>query len=155
MSRSRLTLDSLPETLQAWCQHLGLPIEARYAPSGDEDLFPNRLLIEGPGAEALAAQRGLGLDALQFLVHEGQGHPEDGKLAYLDAQGTRLFRMKEVVAMAKLAAEKARQMGNHTMGALSPRERRWVHITLERDGDLGSESEGVGNFKQVRVFKKG
>ena len=47
----------------------------------------------------MAAAKGTALDALQFLIHEVQGEREESKLAYLDAQGARLFRMKEVKAI--------------------------------------------------------
>jgi predicted RNA-binding protein Jag len=154
MRKSSASLDILPELIARWMGHLDLEVEARFAPSGDEEAFPNRLLIAGKGAEWLGANRGIGLDALQFLVHEAQGEREDQKLAYLDVNGMRLFRMKEVMGMALLAAEKARSLGSHTLGALSARERRWVHLAISRLDGLGTESEGTGTFKPVKVFRK-
>jgi predicted RNA-binding protein Jag len=154
MRKQVASLDALPSLIAAWTQHLGLDVEVKPAPSGDEELFPNRFALSGLGSEWLGANKGEGLDALQFLVHESQGSFEDHQLAYLDVNGTRLFRMKEVVAMATFAADKAREVGSHLMGALSPRERRWVHITLERAGDVVTESEGTGTFKAVRVSRK-
>jgi predicted RNA-binding protein Jag len=154
MRKSGVSLESVPELIARWGGHLGLTLEARSAPSGDEEAFPNRLAIAGPDAPLLAANRGASLDALQFLVHEAQGEREDQKLAYLDVKGARLFRMQEVMAMGQFAAQKARELGSHTLGALSARERRWVHLVVSREAGLGTESEGTGTFKPVKVFRK-
>ncbi len=154
MRKAGVSLESVPELITRWGGHLGLALEARSAPSGDEEAFPNRLAIAGPDAPLLAANRGAALDALQFLVHEAQGEREDQKLAYLDVKGARLFRMQEVMAMGQFAAQKARELGSHTLGALSARERRWVHLVVSREAGLGTESEGTGTFKPVKVFRK-
>lgn len=154
MRRTHASLESVPELVTRWAELLGLTIEARFQPSGDEEAFPNRLLISGRDADWLAANRGQALDALQYLIHEAQGDRDDQSLAYLDVKGARLFRMQEVMAMGRLAAERAKEVGVHTLGALSPRERRWVHLAVAREGGLGTESEGTGTFKPVRVFRK-
>ena len=154
MRRSGASLESVPELIACWGAHLGLTLEARFSPSGDEEAFPNRVAVSGPDATILAANRGAALDALQFLLHEAQGEREDQKLAYLDVKGARLFRMQEVMAMGLYAAEKAREQGSHTLGALSARERRWVHLVVSREDGIGTESEGTGTFKPVRVFRK-
>ena len=154
MRKSGASLESVPELIARWAAHLGLSVEAKPAPSGDEEAFPNRLSVSGPDAGWLAADRGVALDALQFLVHEAQGERDDTKLAYLDVKGARLFRMQEVMAMGRFAADRARELGSHTLGALSARERRWVHLVVSREDGLGTESEGTGTFKPVRVFRK-
>lgn len=154
MRRSGAALESVPELIARWGAHLGLTLEARFSPSGDEEAFPNRVAVAGPDATILAANRGAALDALQFLLHEAQGEREDQKLAYLDVKGARLFRMQEVMAMGLYAAERARELGSHTLGALSARERRWVHLVVSREDGIGTESEGTGTFKPVKVFRK-
>lgn len=144
-------LEALPELAVRACAHLGLKVKARFEPSGDDELFPNRLLLEGPDASALLAHRGQALDALQFLLHEAQGERDEDRLVYLDVQGYRLFRMKELQAMAALAAEKARALGSFTLGSLNPRERRWVHLTIAKQPGLTTESEGTGAIKALTV----
>ncbi len=149
--RTTTPLEALPELAVRYCAHLGLNVKARFEPSGDETLFPNRLLLEGPDASMLLAQRGQALDALQFLLHEAQGERDESKLVYLDVQGYRLFRMKELQAMANLAADKARSIGRFALGGLNPRERRWVHLTIAHHPDLTTESEGTGAIKTLVV----
>jgi predicted RNA-binding protein Jag len=153
MRKASLALEQVPETVARWSGHLGLKITAEPGPSGDEALFPNRIVLDGPDAHWLAANKGLALDALQFLVHEAQGEREEQRQAYLDVQSFRLFRMKEVLAMAAMAAEKARTLGSYTFSSLSPRERRWVHLVLSRQPGFTTESEGTGTFKALKVSR--
>ncbi len=153
MRKASLSLEAVPATVSRWCENLGMKVSAQPEPSGDEVLFPNRIVLDGPDAHWLAANKGLALDALQFLVHEAQGEREEIRQAYLDVQSFRLFRMKEVVAMAAMAAEKARTLGSYTFASLSPRERRWVHMVLSRQPGFATESEGTGTFKALKVTR--
>jgi predicted RNA-binding protein Jag len=153
MRKTSLPLEKAPEMVTRWCKALGLNVTAAFAPSGDEALFPNRLVLEGADAGWLAANKGQALDALQFLLHEAQGDRDESRLAYLDVQSFRLFRMKEVIAMAGLAAEKAKAFGSYTFTSLSPRERRWVHMVLSRQPGFTTESEGTGTYKALKVTK--
>lgn len=153
MRKTTLALDAVPERVVQWAAWLGLKVEAAFEPSGDEALFPNRVLIKGEDATWLAANKGAAVDAMQFLLHEAQGEREDSKLAYLDPQGTRLFRMKELKAMAAFAADKAKELGSFTLSGLTPRERRWVHLTISKVPGLSTESEGIGHIKTLKVFQ--
>jgi predicted RNA-binding protein Jag len=153
MRKSSLPLEQAPELVARWCRHLGLTVTAAFGPSGDEALFPNRLVLSGPDGGWLAANKGQALDALQFLLHEAQGEREEGRLAYLDVESFRLFRMQEVIAMAGFAADKARALGSYTFSSLSPRERRWVHMVLSRQPGFTTESEGTGTFKSLKVSR--
>lgn len=153
MRKKSASLDTLPEMATRWCADLGLKVEARFEASGDDELFPNRLVLDGPDAQWLAANKGQGLDALQFLLHEAQGEREDSKLAYLDVQGARLFRMKEIKAMAAFAIQQARSMGSYRFSSLTPRERRWIHMVVAREQGFNTESEGTGTMKALKVFR--
>ena len=152
--RKAVSLEALPELATAWCGQLDFKVNARFQASGDEELFPNRMVLEGADTQWLLANKGQALDALQFLLHEAQGVHEEARLVYLDAQAFRLFRMTEVKAMAGMAAQKARQTGTYTFASLSPRERRWVHPTVAREQGLTTESEGTGTLKALKVLKK-
>lgn len=152
--RKRTHLEELPALVERWAKALGLNVAARFQDSGDPEMFPNRMVLEGPDAALFAAHRCAPLDALQFLLHEAQGEREDGRLAYLDVGGQRLFRMREIVSMAEFAAGKARELGRYTFKSLTPRERRWVHLVVSRTADLHSESEGTGTMKSLTILKK-
>lgn len=153
MRKTAVALEALPELVVRWCGDLGLTVTAKFEPSGDEELFPNRLVLGGADAQWLLPNKGQALDALQFLLHEAQGEREEARLVYLDVQAFRLFRMTELKAMATLGAKKAREVGCFTFNALSPRERRWIHLVLGREPDLATASEGDGHFKTLKVTR--
>jgi predicted RNA-binding protein Jag len=152
--RQTVPLEETPGLAMRWCRHLGFDVAARFEPSGDDRLFPNRLSLSGGDAALLLAGKPQPLDALQYLLHEAQGGRDDAGLAYLDAQGARLFRMKELLAMTQMAAKKAREVGSFAFGSLTPKERRWVHIALGSEGDLETHSEGEGAIKSLKVTRK-
>jgi predicted RNA-binding protein Jag len=131
-----------------------LDIEAAFEPSGDEILFPNRLALHGPDSSLLLSGRPQPLDALQFILHETQGERDESKLVYLDVHGTRLFRMRELVAMASIAVQKARASGSFVFSSLTPKERRWVHLAISGESDIETSSEGLGAVKSLRVSRK-
>ena len=151
--RHATPLQEIPSLVERWCALLGLGLQAKFEASGDELLFPNRVAITGPDAPCLLTGRAQALDALQFLLHEAQGERDDSKLAYLDVQGARLFRMRELVAMAGLAAQKARETGSYVFASLTPKERRWVHLTIGQEPDLETTSEGFGAAKSLKVVR--
>ena len=86
MRKAAEPLETLPELVTRWCRALGLDVSAKFEPSGDEELFPHRLVLSGADAQWLLPGKGQALDALQFLLHEAQGEREEGRLAYLDVQ---------------------------------------------------------------------
>ena len=152
--RRTTPIQEIPEITMKWCACLGFDIEAKFEKSGNEVLFPNRMTLTGPDASFLLSGKPQALDALQFLLHEAQGERDDSRLVYLDVQGARLFRMHELVAMANMAAKKARETGNYVFASLTPKERRWVHLTITGESDLETHSEGVGAIKSLRVLRK-
>jgi predicted RNA-binding protein Jag len=154
MRRNTVTLESQPEMVVRLCGHLGLAVTARFQASGDDELFPNRLTVEGPDAQWFLANRGMGLDALQFLVHEAHGERDEGQVAHLDIHNARLFRLQELKVMTQMAITRTREMGSYTFGPLNSRERRWIHLLVAREADVVSESEGTGTLKTLKVFRK-
>ena len=152
--RHTKSIEEIPELAMKWCGYLGFNIEAKFEKSGDEALFPNRLSLTGPDTSYLLTGKSQPLDALQYLLHEAQGERDDTKLVYLDAQGARLFRMRELVAMASIAAQKARETGSYVFTSLTPKERRWVHLTISNENDLETASEGIGAIKSLKVLRK-
>jgi predicted RNA-binding protein Jag len=154
MRKAGVSLEALPEMIVRWCAGLGLGVSVHSESSGDEELFPNRMVLDGPDAQWLLASKGQALDSLQYLLQEAQGDRDEAHLVHLDVQSFRLFRLKELKAMTAMAAKKAREFGSHTFSALSPRERRWVHMLITRESDLASESEGTGTFKTLKVIRK-
>jgi predicted RNA-binding protein Jag len=147
-------MEATLELVKKWCGYLGFDIKVGFEGSGNELLFPNRMSLVGPDALHLLSDKSQPLEALQFLLHEAQGERESSKLVYLDVQGSRLFRMREMVAMAEIAAKKARETGSYAFVSLTSKERRWIHLTIGKESDLETHSEGFGAHKSLKVCRK-
>jgi len=152
--RRTTPLDEIPALVKKWCGYFDLEIEAKFESSGNELLFPNRMSLIGQDAQYLLSDRSAPLEALQYLIQEIQSEKDSSRLVYLDVKGIRLFRMRELVAMADIAAQKARETGSYVFDSLTPKERRWIHLTIGKEGDLETYSEGLGSHKRLKVSRK-
>jgi len=152
--RHTTPLEEIPALVKKWCGYFGFDIEAKFEESGNELLFPNRMSLIGQDAIYLLSNKSAPLDALQYLLQEAQGEKDTSKLVYLDVKGARLFRMRELVAMANIAAQKARETGGYVFASLTPKERRWIHLTIGQEDDLETYSDGYGTHKRLKVSRK-
>jgi spoIIIJ-associated protein len=94
----------------------------------------------------LIGKRGQTLAALQLITAmiANRGQPaEQRKKVILDAEGYRERREKALTAMAHNAADRAKGSGREVrLEALTPRERRIVHMALAEDPGVTTCSEG-------------
>jgi spoIIIJ-associated protein len=94
----------------------------------------------------IIGRRGQTLAALQLLVAMMANRPlpqEDRKRIILDVEDYRDRRERSLQAMARNAAERARRSGRPvTIGELTPRERRIIHLALADDSSVSTRSEG-------------
>lgn len=94
----------------------------------------------------LIGKRGQTLAALQLITAmiANRGQPaEQRKKVILDAEGYRERREKALTAMAHSAADRAKGSGREVrLEALTPRERRIVHMALAEDPGVTTCSEG-------------
>ena len=95
----------------------------------------------------LIGKRGQTLAALQLvtaMIANRQQPPEERKKVILDAEGYRDRRERALSSMARNAAERAKRSGREVaLEALSPRERRIVHLALAEDPGVATRSEGT------------
>ena len=72
-----------------------------------------------------------------------------------DAEGFRQTRKSELQAMARFAGEQVRKNGRpFTFGVLNSTERRIIHLTLQQEEDLSTESVGEGRERRLQVRLK-
>ncbi len=121
----------------------------------DEVVQGGRPVVEvvGDRLHALVGQRGATLDSLQELtrlaIFRQTGSPSR---LLLDVGGYRDTRRKELVAIAKNAAERVRQHGEAVrMETMNAFERKCVHDVINAMTDVVSESEGVEPHRRVVV----
>jgi spoIIIJ-associated protein len=114
------------------------------------------LNLQGEDAHFLLTENGEMLDALETLLFQIYGRELDREHRIIcDADGFRKTRKAELQAMARFAAENVRKTGRpFTFGVLNSTERRVIHLTLQNEEDLASESVGAGRERRLQVRLK-
>ena len=113
--------------------------------------------IEADGSAILIGKQGKTLEALQFIVNLAAGRMGgQSTRIVLDTEDYRSRRERSLLRMANQVAEQVRR--NHDsqlLEALNPFERRLIHTSLARHGDIETVSEGEGLYKRIRVIWRG
>lgn len=111
-------------------------------PVGEEDLG---LLIGRHGAHVAA---------LQYVVNVIVSRALDGNNPVtVDVDGYRRRRETALVEMAQRAAAEVRERGEPvTLGVMPAAERRIIHLQLQDDPELMTESQGEGSSRRVRIL---
>ena len=113
-------------------------------PVGDEDLG---LLIGRHGAHVAA---------LQYVVNVIVSRALDGNNPVtVDVDGYRRRRETALEEMAQRAASEVRDRGEPvTLGVMPAAERRIIHLQLQDDAELKTESFGEGQSRRVRILRR-
>ena len=111
------------------------------------------LNLSGEDAHFALAENGELLDAFEVLLFQIYGRELDREHRFVvDAEGFRQSRKAELHAMARFAAEQVRKNGRpFTFGVLNSTERRIIHMTLQQEDDLFTESVGDGRDRRLQV----
>jgi len=102
----------------------------------------------------LIGRRGETLNALQYLLNVLVSKHSDGDLIFsVDVEGYRRRRERTLVDMAHEIAAEVRATGDViTLEPMPAAERRIIHLTLESEDGVTTESVGRGNDRQVEVL---
>src|SRR6185503_11804989 len=98
--------------------------------------------LQGEDAHLALAENGELLDAFEVILFQTLGRSLDRQHRFVvDADGFRQTRKAELHAMAKFAAGHVRKNGvPFTFGVLNSTERRIIHMSLQQEEDLITES---------------
>ena len=109
--------------------------------------------LRGEDAHIARAENGEMLDALEVILFQVYGRELEREHRFIvDADGYRQTRRSELQAMARFAADQVRKNGRaFTFGVLNSTERRVIHLTLQKEEDLATESVGVGRGRRLQV----
>jgi spoIIIJ-associated protein len=112
--------------------------------------------LQGADAHLALAENGELLDAFEVLLFQALGRGLDRQHRFVvDAEGFRQTRKAELHAMAKFAAGHVRKNGlPFTFGVLNSTERRIIHMSLQQEEDLITESVGEGRERRLQVRLK-
>ncbi|MGE3467824.1 MAG: protein jag [Pyrinomonadaceae bacterium] len=111
------------------------------------------LNLSGDDAHYALTENGELLDAFEVILFQAFGRELDREHRFVvDAEGFRQTRKAELHAMARFAAEQVRKSGRpFTFGVLNSTERRIIHVTLQTEEDLFTESVGDGRERRLQV----
>jgi len=114
------------------------------------------LNLSGQDAHFALAENGEMLDALEVVLFQAFGRELEREHRFVvDADGFRQTRKAELHAMARFAGEQVRKNGRpFTFGVLNSTERRVIHLALQVEEDLMTESVGEGRDRRLQVRLK-
>lgn len=112
--------------------------------------------LGGKDAGLALMENGELLDAFETVLFQVYGRELDREHRFIvDADGFRQSRKSELQAMARFAGEQVRKSGRpFTFGVLNSTERRIIHLTLQQEEDLATESVGAGRDRRLQVRLK-
>jgi spoIIIJ-associated protein len=112
--------------------------------------------LSGDDVPLLLSENGEMLDAFEVILFQIYGRDFERTQRFIcDADGFRHSRKAELQAMARFAAQNVRKNGRpFTFGKLNSTERRVIHLTLQAEEDLATESVGDGKDRRLQVRLK-
>ena len=112
--------------------------------------------LHGEDTHFALAENGEMLDAFETLLFQIYGRElERDHRFVVDAEGFRQTRKAELRAMAHFAADQVRKNNRpFTFGVLNSTERRVIHLTIQGEEDLTTESVGDGRDRRLQVRLK-
>ncbi|MGZ5444471.1 MAG: Jag family protein [Thermoanaerobaculia bacterium] len=111
--------------------------------------------LYGSDGGRLTDKHGELLDAIQVLANKSLVGRKVEKEIELDCEDFKGHREEDLGRRAREVADRVRRGGREELlPAMSPIERRIVHIALRDDADVTTESRGDGFFKRVAIIPR-
>jgi spoIIIJ-associated protein len=111
--------------------------------------------LYGGDSKLLIDRHGELLDAVQVLANKALVGRSTEKDIELDCEQFKERRSEDLEQRARDVADRVRRGGREELlPAMSPIERRIVHIALRDDADVTTESRGDGFYKRVAIVRR-
>jgi spoIIIJ-associated protein len=108
--------------------------------------------LYGRDARRMTAEHGEALDALQVLANKALVGRKTEKDIELDCDQFKSRRHDDLEQRARDAADRVRRdRREQLLPAMTPIERRIVHLALQDDAEVTTESRGEGFYKRVAI----
>ena len=142
-------------TVRQWCEDVLRHGRFDILIRTKEDDQQIELKLYGRDARLFLDRNGELLDALQVLANKALVGRKIEKDIELDCSEFKERRVEEIGAQAREIAERVRRDGREQLlPAMSPIERRIVHLALQDDAEVMTESQGDGFFKRVAIKRR-
>ena len=140
-------------TVRAWCDevirlgHFDLEIRTS---ENDEQIS---VTFYGGDIDLLTDRHGELLDAFQVLANKALTGRKVEKDIEMDCEQFKAKRIEDLEQRARETADRVRRdRREQLLPAMSPIERRIVHLALQDDREVTTESRGDGFFKRVAII---
>jgi spoIIIJ-associated protein len=118
----------------------------------------NRIIfnVRGGNSAVLIGKRGQTLEAIQYLVEKIVNKNRKGRVGiHIDVEGYLEKRRMSLQRLAVNMAEKVKSTGKPAaIGQMNAHDRRIVHIALQDDNMVRTQSKGEGFLKKLVIFPK-
>ena len=141
--------------VREWCETAirlaNLDVVAR-SEENDEQII---IRLYGSDSRRLTEHHGELLDAIQVLANKALVGRNVDKDIELDSEEFKERRNEELAERARDVADRVRRGGREELlPAMTPIERRIVHIALRDDPEVTTESRGEGFYKRVAIVRR-
>lgn len=141
--------------VHAWCEQVLSLAKLSAVVRTTEDAERIHVRLYGPDSPRFTDKGGELLDALQVLANKALTGRKVDKDIELDCEEFKSRRVTELGERARELADRVRQDGREQLlPSMTPIERRIVHLALEEDPDVTTESRGEGFHKRVAIIPR-
>ncbi|MFA5324495.1 MAG: R3H domain-containing nucleic acid-binding protein, partial [Smithella sp.] len=112
------------------------------------------LNIEGDNSGLLIGKRGQNIDALQYILNKAINKlNNDHKMIMIDSGEYRKRREEFLLGLAERIREKVKKtMKPVSIGHMNAHDRRLIHMVLQEDESLITQSRGEGKFRKIVIL---
>ena len=140
-------------SVRGWCEQLIGLSKLNLTVRSEENDTQIVLRLFGRDTSRLLDRNGELLDALQVLANKALTGRKVEKDIELDCAAFKERRVEELGEQARATADRVRRdKREQLLPAMTPIERRIVHLALQDDADVTTESRGDGFYKRVAII---
>jgi spoIIIJ-associated protein len=138
-----------------WCEEIVSYANLDVVARTEENDTQIHVRLYGADGKRLTDRHGELLDAIQVLANKALVGRKVDKEIELDCDAFKERRNEDLAQQAKAVADRVREGGREELlPAMTPIERRIVHIALRDDADVTTESRGDGFYKRVAIVRR-
>lgn len=141
--------------VREWCETVFALGRISLVVRTEENESQIHVRLYGSDAKMMIERHGELLDAVQVLANKALVGRSIEKDIELDCEDFKERRAGDLEMRAREIADRVRQDGREELlPAMTPIERRIVHIALRDDADVTTESRGDGFYKRVAILPR-
>ena len=143
------------KTVRGWCENLIALAKLSLEVRTEENDAQVVVRLYGRDMRRLTERHGELLDAIQVLANKAFVGRKLEKDIELDCGAFKGKRIEQLEQTAREVADRVRRdRREQLLPAMTPIERRIVHLALADDADVATESRGDGFYKRVAIVPK-